>query len=95
MEKLSDYFWPAGPVANIPTRTRGIPLEIMDIVQGFEFFKTNAIAARLYRANGEIVEPTEEGKKLLNAPAYISTFSIRHGTKPASANLFSVGHKCA
>jgi hypothetical protein len=48
----------------------------MNIVQGFEFFKTNAIAARLYRANGEIVEPTPEGKKLLNAP--ISTSWAAH-----------------
>jgi len=45
------------------------PPDIMNIVPGFGFFKTNAITARLYRANGEIVEPTADGKKLLNTPA--------------------------
>ena len=54
--------------------SQGFKLDIMDITPGF--FNTNHIIARLYRANGEIVEPTEEGKELLNAPAYISTVSI-------------------
>src|SRR5277367_2184253 len=38
--------------------SRGLRLDIMNIVQGFGFFKTNAVTARLYRANGESVEPT-------------------------------------
>lgn len=62
--------------------SRGLRLDIMNIVPGFGFFKTNAITARLYRANGEIVEPTLEGKKLLNAPVSISTVSFP-GMKPA------------
>jgi hypothetical protein len=48
----------------------------MNIMQGFEFFKTNAIAARLYRANGEIVEPTAEGSKFLKEPGAASTASF-------------------
>jgi hypothetical protein len=62
--------------------SRGLRLDIMNIVQGFGFFKTNAIAARLYRANGEIVEPTAEGKELLNAPISASTASYP-GMEPA------------
>ena len=48
--------------------SRGLRLDIMNIMQGYGFIKTNGITARLYRANGEIVGPTAEGKKLLNAP---------------------------
>jgi hypothetical protein len=55
--------------------SRGLRLDIMEIVQGVEFFKTNSITARLYRANGEIVEPTADGKELLNVPISVSTFS--------------------
>jgi hypothetical protein len=55
--------------------SQGFRLDIMNIVQGFEFFKTNLITARLYRPNGEIVEPTEEGKKFLNAPIGVSSAS--------------------
>ncbi len=55
--------------------SRGLRLDIMNIVQGFGFFKTNAIAAQLYRANGDIVEPTAEGMELLNAPIGVSTAS--------------------
>jgi hypothetical protein len=54
----------------------GLSLDIFNIVQGFPFFKTNAITAVLYRADGEMVEPTAEGRKLLNAPVAISTVSI-------------------
>ncbi|HWD92554.1 MAG TPA: hypothetical protein VG938_09405 [Verrucomicrobiae bacterium] len=53
----------------------GLRLDIMEIAQGFRFFKTNAVTARLYRANGEIVEPTAESKKLLNAPISVETSS--------------------
>ena len=60
--------------------SQGFKLQIMGITPGF--INTNHITARLYRANGEIVEPTEEGKELLNAPAYISTASIP-GEEPA------------
>ena len=52
---------------------RGLRLDIMNIVQGFQFFKTNAVIARLYRADGEIVEPTIENKKLLNAPIAVGS----------------------
>jgi hypothetical protein len=31
-------------------------LDIHDIPQGFSYFKSNTITARLYRANGQIVE---------------------------------------
>src|ERR1035438_1324950 len=55
--------------------SRGLRLDILNIMQGFEFFKTNVITARLYRADGEIVELTEEGKKLLNAPISGNTTS--------------------
>jgi len=55
----------------------GFRLDIM--VPGF--FKTNVITARLYRENGEIVEPTVEGKKLLNSPIYINSASMP-GEKP-------------
>jgi hypothetical protein len=54
----------------------GLRLDIMNIAQGFQFIKTNEITAQLHRANGEIVPPTEEGRKLLNAP--ISTSWAAH-----------------
>lgn len=38
-----------------------------------EFFKTNAITARIYQPDGTILEPTDEDKKLLNLPMYITT----------------------
>jgi hypothetical protein len=56
--------------------SRGLRLDIMSMVQGFRFFKTNTITARLYRANGEIVGPTAEGKKLLNQPVSTSWAAI-------------------
>jgi hypothetical protein len=56
--------------------SRGLRVDIMNLNVGFAFFKTNSIVARLYRANGEIVEPTEANKKLLNAPIAVSTASI-------------------
>ena len=65
---------------------RGLRLDIMNVAQGFRFFKTNAITARLHRANGEIVEPTAAGKELLNAPVSISTFSIP-GVEPSAQVL--------
>jgi hypothetical protein len=52
--------------------SRGLRLDIMNIMQEFDFFKTNVITARLYRANGEIVGVTPEGKNLLNAPSSTS-----------------------
>lgn len=66
--------WPGGS-ARSDEISRGLRLDIMNIVPGFGFFKTNAITAHLYRASGEIVEPTVEGKKLLNTPVGGSTFS--------------------
>jgi len=55
--------------------SRGLRMDILNITQGFVFFKTNAITARLYRANGEVVEPTALGKQMLNAPGSCSTMS--------------------
>ena len=63
--------------------SRGLRLDIMDIVPGFRFFKTNAITARLYRANGEIVEPTAEGKNYLNAPVGVSSGFMSDLGEPA------------
>jgi hypothetical protein len=60
--------WPSDGDERSDEMSRGLRMDILNIVQGFGFFKTNVITARLYRANGEIVEPTQEGKKLLNAP---------------------------
>jgi len=40
------------------------------------FFKTNVISARMFRANGEIVEPTAESKGLLNSPGYSGSFGV-------------------
>jgi hypothetical protein len=66
--------WPSDPVPGIPSEvSRGLRLDVMNISQGLAFFKTNAISARLYRADGQILEPTVEGKKLLNAPLAAST----------------------
>ncbi|HEY1789524.1 MAG TPA: hypothetical protein VGJ73_15305, partial [Verrucomicrobiae bacterium] len=66
--------WPSG--GSPDESSRGLRMDIMHIRQGFAFFKTNAISARLYRADGQIVEPTALGKGLLNAPGSISTFSM-------------------
>lgn len=52
--------------------SRGLRVDIMNIVQGFRFFKTNSITARLYRANGEIIEPLTAEQKLLNTPVSTS-----------------------
>ncbi len=60
----------------------GLRLDIMGIMP--EFFKTNGITARLYRADGEIVEPTVEGKKLLNNPISINTATRRPGIETPS-----------
>jgi hypothetical protein len=60
----------------------GLRLEIMGIMPGF--FKTNVISARLYRADGEIVEPTVEGKKTLNVPISINTATRRPGIETPS-----------
>jgi hypothetical protein len=67
--------WPSDGTERSDELSRGLRLDILDIRQGIAFFKTNAITARLYRADGEIVEPTAEGKKLLNVPISVSTFS--------------------
>ena len=66
--------------------SQGFRLDIMDIVPGF--FKTNAITARLYRANGESVGPTAEGKAMLNSPIYISTFSVPGQMPPAQVMTY-------
>ncbi|HKW29545.1 MAG TPA: hypothetical protein VJT54_09425 [Verrucomicrobiae bacterium] len=77
-----DYPWPGAPDFMVSSGEQwkqasfGLRLDIMNIVQGIRFFKTNAITAKLYRANGEVVEPTAEGRKLLNAPVIISAASL-------------------
>lgn len=74
--------WDGSPVFSITSGeqwgqvSRGMRLDIMDIKEGFAFFKTNSIVARLDRANGDVVEPTAENKKLLNAPMAVGTFSF-------------------
>ena len=55
--------------------SRGLRLDIQNIVQGFRFIRTNGIAARLYRANGKICEPTLEGRKSLALPVAAATAS--------------------
>jgi hypothetical protein len=62
--------------------SRGLRMDILNITPGFAFFKTNAITARLYRANGEIVEPTALGKEMLNAPISANTFSRAGAESP-------------
>src|SRR5262249_40920292 len=52
--------------------SRGLRVDIMNIVQGFRFFRTNGITCRLYRASGEIVEPMAAERKLLNSPVSTS-----------------------
>ncbi|MGO8765142.1 MAG: hypothetical protein ACLQSR_08430 [Limisphaerales bacterium] len=74
--------WPSGGTEKSKESSRGLRMDILNITQGFAFFKTNAIVARLYRANGEIVEPTVEGKKLLNDPGAASSGSFP-GEEPA------------
>jgi hypothetical protein len=58
-------------------------LDIAGIMPGF--FKTNVITARLYRADGRIVEPTESERQLLNAPDFVGGFGrmIPGSTMPA------------
>jgi hypothetical protein len=64
--------WPSGGNERSDEMSRGLRMDILNITQGVAFFKTNAISARLYRANGQIVEPTVEGKELLNEPVSTS-----------------------
>jgi hypothetical protein len=59
--------------------SQGLRLEILNIRQGFDFFKTNSIIARLYRANGEVVEPTADGMKSLKSPISVSAGSSASG----------------
>src|SRR5215468_3559314 len=53
-----------GPIFEIRSGTqwgevsRGLRVDILNIAQGFRFFKTNSITARLHRADGEVIEPT-------------------------------------
>lgn len=74
--------WNGGPIffatsgEQYGQESRGLRLDIMNIVQGFHFIKTNGITARFYRANGEIVEPTAEGRKHLKLPVAASTGSF-------------------
>ena len=56
--------------------SRGLRLDISDLMQGVQFLRTNAVVARLYRANGEIVEPTLEGKETLNMPVSTSWSAV-------------------
>jgi hypothetical protein len=67
--------WASGGTERSDEMSRGLRLDILNIGQGFAFFKTNAITARLYRANGEVAEPTALGKPLLNAPGSCDTMS--------------------
>ncbi|HXT11492.1 MAG TPA: hypothetical protein VN873_08000 [Candidatus Angelobacter sp.] len=62
--------------------SRGLRLDIMNIAQGFPFFKTNTILARLHRASGQIVQPTAEGKEMLNAPVAVSSGMSANGEGP-------------
>jgi len=72
--------------------SRGLRLDILNVTQGFGFFKTNAITARLYRANGEIVEPTADGRKSLNAPFSVSAgLSSRQPNPPQVMTWFPWG----
>ena len=71
--------WAAGGNERTWEASRGLRLDILEIPQGPAFFKTNTITATLYRANGEVVEPTPEGKSLLNSPAYLQTLSSSSG----------------
>jgi hypothetical protein len=63
--------WPAGGLPG--ESSRGLRMDVLNISQGFAFLKTNPITAKLFRTDGQIVEPTAEGKKLLNAPTGTST----------------------
>jgi hypothetical protein len=74
--------WPSGGREFSMEMSRGLRLDILEIPQRPAFFKTNSITATLYRANGEVVEPTPEGKSLLNSPAYLQTVSFP-GEQPA------------
>ena len=74
-------FFVAGSGAEWDQVSFGLRLDIMGLGQGYNFFKTNSITARLFRADGEILEPTAEGKQLLNAPMSVSTMSWP-GEKP-------------
>jgi hypothetical protein len=56
--------------------SRGLRVDIMNIKEGFAFLKTNPVVACLYRPNGDIVQPTKEGKTILNAPISVSTASF-------------------
>lgn len=67
--------WASGGTERSDEMSRGLRLDILNIAQGFAFFKTNAITARLYRANGEFAKPTALGKQTLNDPVSVSTAS--------------------
>jgi hypothetical protein len=71
--------WPSASFQRSLEMSQGLRLDILCMPQGPAFFTTNTITASLYRANGEVVEPTPEGKSLLNSPGYLQTFSSSHG----------------
>lgn len=58
----------------------GFRVDILNLPM--EFYKPGGITARLYRADGQVVEPTEEGKAGLNDPVGISTATRADGQEP-------------
>lgn len=73
--------WNDGPLFSVSSGAQydqvahGLRLDVMYIQQGFQFIKTNGVSVVLYRANGEIAEPTKEGKKMLTVPYAASSAS--------------------
>jgi hypothetical protein len=67
-DKEKPMFLVGSPGRAEEERSRGLCVRVMNIARGFRFFKTNSIKAWLYRASGEIVQPTAADRRLLNSP---------------------------
>jgi hypothetical protein len=79
---VNDGWAPGSPFFTITSDNKELGLCVNIDGLSFDFFKTHHITARLYRANGEVVDPTAEGKQLLNSPISVQTASRPGGMEP-------------
>ena len=80
---LADDGWaPGDPFFTVGygEKTQGLRLDIEGLPS--DYFKTHHLTARLHRANGEVVDPTPEGKQMLNSPMSVQTGSPPPGVDP-------------
>jgi hypothetical protein len=94
--EIAFYEENGGPQFSIPggesvaADLKALRLDITDIPVGMDFLRTHRITAQLYRSNGEIVQPTNEGKRYLSYPIYTEE-GIPPFPGPSVSTLFPWG----